>query len=190
MAIYDGSPGGTADYRTDYQSQPQPEYHTADARAAAPVENTIDPGSGYRTAAPATAYPPADSPRSRLPSADYRPPDYPSTGDPLAGNRAATSPVRNYGYPRSYDPASSTPATNYPSGNYPANNYPANNYPESTYPSGNYPTSNPSAAASPAPGYRAGAYPRYSEPPVAKFRGGIERATGSSLYDSNRPSVH
>ena len=88
------------------------------------------------------------------------------------------------------DPVAGYPTTGYQRTGYPTSGHPTAGYPTSGYPTSGYPTTDASGGASLTPRYDAGASRQPAEPGVARFRGGIEKPTGESIYDRNRPSIY
>ncbi|MFH1264572.1 MAG: hypothetical protein ABIK89_02510, partial [Planctomycetota bacterium] len=174
--IDDYSPSGTPDYRTDYAQDRQDGYRTADTRAAVPYTGRADYPTGVRSTVPDTGYP-----QTSYPQTSYPPTSYPQTSYPQT----------------SYPPAVYRPSTGYSEGRYPAGDSPAAGLRATEYaPTGDsrygYPprTSEPPLGATSTSGYGVGVDARYPQPGVARFQGGIEKPTESSVYDRDRSGVY
>jgi len=159
------------DFQGDRRNEPV-EYRAADARGGLPTHNPAEyrSGAGYENAAPATNYSPITPVPSRYPvHGSALPPGSPPSRYPAHGRGPINNADRS-------DPAAGVPAADY--------NPTA------------YPTAGRSAAApssygeSAMPSYGVGTDTRLWEPGVARFQGGIEKPSGSNIYERPRPSTY
>ncbi len=160
---------GALDPGADQSPSAQPVYRAADARANPWSGAAVDDRSADQDTAGRSAFPTNGPPASTAPATSY--PAYP----PLS-------------YPETQYPATQLPAVIAPDGSTRVSTYPAGDRPSTVDP--RYGATDPSVGVSPAARHDAGGYPRFSQPGVARFRGGIEKPTGTEVHDDYRSSVY
>jgi hypothetical protein len=142
-----------------------------------------------------TRYLPSDYPTTSYPDhrstvggeTSYPTSAWPAGSYPAAGNPADNRVGSDQGPPR---PAPADPARDYPAANAATTRYPATDRPTAVDPRYGYRWTDPSLGTAFPPGYDAGGNTRYSQPGVARFQGGIEKPTGTDVYDPDRSSIH
>lgn len=160
------------EYRTAGQAQPRSAAPAGYESYRAPPDTYQQVQAGTNRPTTIDGYSPSGTPDYRTDYAQDRQDGYRTAdtraGAPLTGRTEYTTGTRR-----------TAPNTGYPPTSDSRYGYPTR-------------TTEPAFQASSASGYGVGAHgdTRYPQPGVARFQGGIEKPTGSSVYDRDRSSVY